>query len=165
MKELLLNYVNYNFWANTRICNVLEKLDEQLLDVEMKSSFPTIRETLYHVWGAEFIWYKRLHKESLSVWPFEDFKGEFSESKSEFLKQSELFIKYVFDLPGDSLNATIEYSNMEGKKFSNKICNIIQHVMNHATFHRGQIITMLRNLGVTELPSTDFIVFTRINEK
>jgi uncharacterized damage-inducible protein DinB len=165
MKELLHSYTNYNLWANTRICNVLEKLEEALLDKEVTSSFNTIRATLYHVWGAEFIWYKRLHGESLAVWPFEDFKGPFAEAQIEILKQSEDFVKYVFSFSNELLESKIEYSNMEGKKFNNKICNIILHVMNHSTFHRGQIITMLRNLGVTELPSTDFIMFTRINEK
>ncbi|RPI16201.1 MAG: hypothetical protein EHM58_12445 [Ignavibacteriae bacterium] len=165
MKELLLNYVNYNLWANTRICNVLEKLDESLLDKELVSSFPTIRETIYHVWGAEFIWYKRLQGESLVVWPFEDFKGKFADAQIEFLKQSELFIKYIFDMPDESLTSKIDYSSMDGTKYNNKICNIIQHVMNHSTFHRGQVITMLRNIGVTELPSTDFIIYTRINKQ
>jgi uncharacterized damage-inducible protein DinB len=165
MKELLHNYTQYNLWANTLICNVLEKLDESLLDKKLISSFDTIRETMYHVCGAEFVWYKRLHGESIAVWPFEDFKGKFAEAQIEFLKQSEEFVKYVIGLTEEQLESKIEYLNMEGKKFNNKICNIIQHVMNHSTFHRGQIITMLRNLGVTGLPSTDFIMFTRINEK
>ena len=165
MKELLYTYAKYNLRANATICSVLEKLDEQLLDKEVTSSFNTIRETIYHVWGAEFIWYKRLHGESLAAWPFEDFKGKFAEAQIEFLKQSEEFMKYITTLTEEQLESKILYSNMEGKKFNNKIYNIIMHVMNHSTFHRGQIITMLRNLGVTKLPSTDFIMFTRINEK
>jgi uncharacterized damage-inducible protein DinB len=161
MKELLKSYTKYNIWANERICKVLEKLGPALLDKELTSSFKTIRETVYHIWDAETLWYKRLMGKSLSEWPSESFKGNFAEFQTEFLGGSGKFFLYVLNKDKKQLERELTYKNVEGKKFTHKIANIIQHVVNHSTFHRGQIITMLRSLSITELPPTDYIAFIR----
>ena len=164
MKELLRNYTKYNIWANERICEVLGKLDPALLDKELTSSLKTLRKTIYHIWDAETIWHKRLNGKSLSGWPSESFKGDFAEFQTQFLGVSGNFFMYVLNKDKTQLKQELTYKNMEGKKFTHKITNIILHCINHSTFHRGQIITMLRNLGVTELPSTDYIAFLRETE-
>jgi len=161
MKELLKSYTKYNIWANERICKVLETLNPALLDKELISSFNTVRKTIYHIWDAETIWYKRLTGKSLSTWPSESFEGDFAEFQTQFLGRAGKFFMYVLNKDSKQLEQDLTYKNIEGKTFTNKIVNIIQHVVNHSTFHRGQIITMLRNLGITELPSTDYIAFIR----
>jgi len=161
MKELLLKYTKYNLWANERITDVLKKLEPSLLDKELISSFKTIRETVYHIWDAEMIWYNRLAGISFTAWPSESFKGTNEEFFKSFLEQSDLFTDYTWHKNEDQLSSDFEYTNMEGKIFKNSVCNTIQHCMNHSTFHRGQIITMLRNVGCTELPSTDYIMYIR----
>ncbi|MGE5861434.1 MAG: DinB family protein [Ignavibacteria bacterium] len=161
MKELLKDYTKYNIWANERICKVLEPLGSEILDKEIKSSFPGIRKTIYHIWDAETIWYKRLNGKSLHEWPSEVFKGSFLEFQNEFLGGSGKFFMYVINKEKKDLEKELTYKNVKGMQFTSKICHILQHVVNHSTFHRGQIITMLRNAGVTELPVTDFIAFTR----
>jgi uncharacterized damage-inducible protein DinB len=161
MKELLKSYTKYNIWANERICKVLEKLDPAQLDKELISSFNTVRKTMYHVWDAETIWYKRLTGKSLSTWPSESFKGDFAEFQTLFLGGSGKFFMYVLNKDPKQLEQELTYKNLEGKEYTLKIVNIIQHVVNHSTFHRGQIITMLRNLGLTVLPSTDYSAFIR----
>jgi uncharacterized damage-inducible protein DinB len=163
MKQLLINYTKYNHWANDRVCTRLKNSDISLIDVELKSSFNSIRKTLYHIWDAETIWYKRLNGESLSFWPSEKFENSFDEFVWQFLAGSLLLVKYVRGKSYAELSADLEYSNLESKSFRNRICNIIQHCMNHSTHHRGQLYTMMRTVGITGLQSIDYITFVREN--
>lgn len=165
MKELLTDYIKYNIWANERICKVFASLTPALLDKEVKSSFNTLRKTIYHIWGAEWIWYQRLHGVNPTSFPDDTFKGDFAEFQLEFLQQSGKYFVYISNATDKELSKELTHTNMKGDKFSNKISNILIHLMNHSTYHRGQIVTMLRNLGVTQIPSTDFIAYIRERDK
>jgi len=164
MKELLKDYTKYNIWANERICRILESLPDDILDKELKSSFSTIRKSVYHIWDAEAIWNKRLGGRALKEWPSDTFKGSFEEFKTNFLAGSGKLFMYVINKESKQLEQNLTYKNIKGETFTNRIGHIIQHVVNHSTFHRGQIFTMLRFAGVTELFPTDFIAFARENK-
>ena len=161
MKQILENLTKYNVWANNRICEIIKPVDKKLLEKDLHASFKSIRGTLYHLWGAEWIWFERLHGKSPMDWPGSKFKGNFDEFQLEFLQQSGKYYPYVNKLSEKDLSKDFEYANLEGKKFKNTIYNTIVHVMNHSTFHRGQIIGMLREAGVTEFKPTDYIMFIR----
>ena len=164
MKNLLTQYTKYNLWANTKLVGFIESAlagDPSILDKELVSSFNTIRKTIYHIWDAEQVWYKRLNGESHSNYPGHDFKGGFSEFKKELFSQSQKFIDYVKNLDEKNLLSEFEYKSIEGKSYKNKIYESTHHCMNHSTFHRGQLITMLRHVGFTDLSSTDFITYIR----
>lgn len=165
MKELLTDYIKYNIWANERICKVFASLAPAVLDKEVKSSFNTLRKTIYHIWGAEWIWYQRLHGVNPTTFPGDSFKGDFTGFQLEFLQQSGKYFVYISKATGKRLSKDLTHTNMKGDKFSNKVSNILLHLMNHSTYHRGQIITMLRNLGITQIPSTDFITYIRERDK
>lgn len=164
MKNLLLKYTRYNLWANTKVCNeFIAKLDPILLDKEVPSSFPSIRKTLYHIWDAETVWYQRLNQEPNIKWPpHADFKGTFSEFQKLFLLQSEQLCQWVENRSEEDLQKDFQYLDSRGKSHSNNIHDAVHHCMNHSTFHRGQLVTMLRNVGFTELSSTDYIAYCRL---
>src|SRR5688500_1763003 len=82
MKETLLQYTNYNLWANTKLTESLKSIGISLLDQEIKSSFPSLRKTIYHIWAAEQVWYMRLHGES---------PPSLSEPTNDFTKFAKLF--------------------------------------------------------------------------
>lgn len=164
MKELLLNYVNYNVWANSRLCGLLKDLTDEQWNAELKSSFKSIRLTLLHIWDAQIIWYLRLNGESVTAWPSEGFNGTNNEIVEQFLEQSESFIPLVQNMPEEELAKICEYKDMRGNPRSSKVCDIIQHCMNHSTFHRGQLVTMLRELGTEKLVPTDYIYYVWENQ-
>lgn len=137
-------------------------MTNELLDKEINSSFPSLRKTIYHIWDAEYIWLKRLNGESLLDWPSKNYKGEFSSACERILSLDKNFIQYVEKLSDEKAEAPFTYKNIEGKIFTNPVWESVMHCMNHSTYHRGQTVTMLRQLGVTEIPSTDFIAFCRI---
>ncbi|MBS1515827.1 MAG: DinB family protein [Bacteroidetes bacterium] len=161
MKTILINYTNYNYWANKKICDLLITLDNSILEKELLSSFRTIKDTLYHIWDAENIWCKRINGESLATWPSAEFKGTFNEAANLFSEQSKTLIEIANKSSDVSFSEDITYKNQAGKEFTNKLHEILMHCLNHSTFHRGQIVTMLRTAGVTDLFSTDLITFYR----
>ena len=161
MKTILI-YTQYNYWANELLLSVIEKeMNDEMLDNIIVSSFPSLRKTVYHLWHAEFIWLKRLTGESLNEWPSKNFTGAFSEAKEKILLNDKSFIEFVRNLNDEKLSNTFTYKNIEGKTFTNPIWESVHHCMNHSTYHRGQIVTMFRQLGLTNIPSTDFITYCR----
>lgn len=160
MKSILENHTAYNLWANTRVTGLLRE-NSSLLDKEVKSSFPSLRKTLYHIWGAEELWWKRLHGESLSKVPAMDFDGSFDEAVNHFLSVSKNFAMLAVERDEKFFQLPNTYKDTRGNTWTNLHWQMIFHCTNHSTFHRGQIITMLRELGVTAIPATDMIVFYR----
>lgn len=159
MKELLLKYVNYNHWANSRIAEVLRNIPEELLDQQLKSSFPSIRKTVHHIWDAEITWLARLKGEPVS-WP--PTAGFINPAITGFVQASENFRLFAESKNDAYFGSACTYSNTKGDQFTNPVGYIIMHCMNHSTFHRGQIITMLHEVGRnTGLPATDLIAYVR----
>lgn len=162
MKSSILEILQYNRWANQRLLSIIPN---DLVDQELVSSFNTIRKTVYHSWDAETIWYERLQKGNITAWPASaSFFGGFDEAVQAILDQELRIIQY-FELQNDSfLLDQISYKNMKGQEFINTFEQVIKHMVNHTTMHRGQLVTMLRQLGVTTIPSTDMIAYYRENQ-
>jgi uncharacterized damage-inducible protein DinB len=162
MKETLLRNAQYNAWANGMFLSTLHSLDDEILDKEIVSSFSSIRKTVYHMWGAEDIWLQRLHRVEKPIWKVLSFEGSFAEVCLMWAEASQGLISYIVDLPDDSsLTRTIPVVNMKGELYQDAIEDILLHTFNHATYHRGQLVTMLRQVGVTSIPQTDLIAFKR----
>lgn len=163
MKELLLRMAWYNAWANERIIEVLSLLTSEQLDQELSSSFPTIRMTVAHIWGAEEIWMKRIQGEERPAWEGYDVMEENIDVLTDKWKISSAgFVRFVSGLPEqwDSVPVVRAY-NMKGELCEDRLDEVLQHVFNHGTYHRGQIVTMLRQVGVTKIPGTDMTLYCR----
>jgi uncharacterized damage-inducible protein DinB len=158
MKDYLLQLLDYNRWANDRLFALI---DESIVDREIPSSFNTLRKTVYHIWGAEELWLKRVQGDSAPVWQSQHFDGSFSEALSAMKSNNEAWTKLIESKSDTELQAAINYKNVAGTAFSNRLDHIVAHVCNHSTFHRGQIVTMLRSVGATEIPQTDLIAYFR----
>ncbi len=162
MTYTLQQHLAYNVWANGKIAEFIAKADEKLFDTEVKSSFPTLRKTVYHVWDAEFIWLKRLQGESLNDWPSKNFTGSKAEALKAWTDGSKSLHDFIAGKDETYCQEVCHYKNVKGDAFKSTVEEIIMHVVNHSTFHRGQMVTILRQLGFTELSSTDLITFTRL---
>ena len=161
MKKLLLSYAEYNLWANEQLTVVLNNIDKPLHFETVISSFPNLFATLEHIWQAEYVWKLRILNQGPSVKP--SFPTKETKALVETLLQvNKEWIEFVHTISDEKLEEIVNYNNWQGTPFSTPVWQIIHHVFNHSTFHRGQLITMLRQLGVTTLPSTDYITYTRI---
>lgn len=162
MKEMLLQYARYNEWANSRIINTIRSLSLEKHDQEIISSFPTIRKTAIHIWSSEYMWLQRLNLVERPEWVQKSFNGSLEEALEQWQKASADLTTFVSKQYNDkAFTHVVQYYSLKKESFKNEVGNILMHVINHATYHRGQLVTMLRQVGVEKIPPTDFIVFTR----
>jgi uncharacterized damage-inducible protein DinB len=161
MKEILQQYAAYNIWATKTIIDRINKLPEEKITQEVTSSFPTIYKTVQHMWRAEEAWWQRLKLVENPVLQSDSFTGSFAELCSQFSKQNLLWKEWIDKANDIQLNHVFAYvRNKEQIKMV--VHDMLLHVFNHATFHRGQLVTMLRQLGETDkIPSTDFSTYCR----
>jgi uncharacterized damage-inducible protein DinB len=154
----------YNAWANARSLDACAALTPAQLNQDLHSSFPAVRDTLAHVVGAEWIWNERWHGRSPAGQPAWAKEADFAALRSRFAEIDAELLAFVSSLQAADLDRTLEYSNMSGERFAHPLWQSIQHLANHASYHRGQIATMLRQLGAKPA-HTDLIVFYRERQK
>jgi uncharacterized damage-inducible protein DinB len=168
MPYSMITHLTYSVWATAKLSEIIENADESIIKMETPSSFPTIEKTILHIWDAELVWFKRLQGESLTEWPSKRFDGDRETLIAGWVDNCVAFRDFIQSKDESYLQTTIEYKNMAGKAYSNTVEEIIYHVVNHGTFHRGQIVTMLRANGFAELgsdevmTSTDLITYLRV---
>ncbi len=160
MKELLLQYAAYNAWASKTLFERISKLSEEEINKEIASSFPSIYKTVQHMWLAEEVWWQRLKLVENIEPQSEKFTGSFNELTTNLAKQSQQWVDWVNAATETQLTHVFAYvRNKEQQKLP--VYQMLQHVFNHATYHRGQLVTMLRQLGADKIPATDFSAFCR----
>lgn len=164
MIDLFIKFTEFNLWVNKRISSTLSLVNDGLLNSELKSSFRTVKLTVLHISDAEQIWTERLNGMSPKYWPSADFIGSGSDAVEMLINNSLKLNDTVKLLSPEFINSEISFNDMKGNPHNANVYDIIQHAVNHSTFHRGQIVTMLRELGVKSLPSTDYITYTRENK-
>jgi uncharacterized damage-inducible protein DinB len=155
-RHYLAQLLRYSSWANQTL---FRAIPHEVLDVPIKSSFPTIRRTALHIWDAEWVWFERVNGRSPGDLDLEFYDGPFEEAVRLMSEQSSQWIAAIDSRSDDELSASIEYRNIKGEPFTRCFDEIVMHVCNHSTFHRGQIVTMLRENGVTDIPGTDMTLF------
>ena len=160
MKQILQQYAAYNIWANKLLADRINMLSEEEINREIVSSFPSIYKTVQHIWLAEEAWWQRLKLVEHLNLQSEKFSGSFNELSANHAKQSLQWVDWVTAATENQLTHVFAYvRNKEQIKMP--VYQMLQHVFNHASYHRGQLVTMLRQLGVEKIPPTDFIVFCR----
>jgi uncharacterized damage-inducible protein DinB len=165
MAYSIKQHLAYNEWANIKVADVLREVEDQIYFQDNKSSFPSIAKTVLHIWDAQHIWVKRMQGQSQSKWPSASFKGSKDESLNGLIESSTELSTFLHSKQKSFLSTVYPYKNMKGEPFENTYEDTLFHVVNHSTYHRGQIITMLREAGVTQLPSTDLIHYLRAFKK
>ncbi len=160
MKELLLQYARYNKWANARFVAVLQQLTDEQLDMEIKSSFPTIRKTVYHMWSAEDIWLQGLNLTEQPVWAESVFEGSIEEAIESWCNCSEGLLAFIEKQFNDNaFQHVMQYYNLKKQSVKLPVHVGLMQVLNHATYHRGQLVTMFRQTGVKKVPASDYYLF------
>jgi uncharacterized damage-inducible protein DinB len=158
-EEMRVLYV-YNAWANRRSLSAAAALTPEQFTKPMSSSFSSVRDTLAHIFGAEWIWLKRFQGRSPSSLPettqYPD-AATLGERWGEFEPR---LLTFVRGLTQSDLERTLEYKTLKFGVYSNPLWQSMQHVVNHGTYHRGQITTMLRQLGAQPI-LTDLMHFYR----
>jgi len=161
MKEILQQSAAYTIWANQKIFDCIANLTEEQTDQEITSSFSSLRKTIVHMWDAESIWWQRIKLVEKIERSSEGFTGGFQELIKQVNHQSMLWKDWVDNATETQLLHVFFYRNSKREEFKQPVYELLLHLMNHGTYHRGQLVTMLRQLGVEKIPSTDFSTFCR----
>jgi len=161
MKKLLVQYAAYNIWANQRIVDCITNLTDDQINREICSSFRSIYLTLLHMWDVESIWWQRIKLQEKVEWPSTTFKGSVMELSNNLMHQSKQWKEWVDLATETALEHEFIYKNSKKDHFKQPMFEALHHLFNHQTYHRGQLITMLRQAGVENPPQTDLIVFSR----
>ena len=95
------------------------------------------------------------------IFPSENFKGTMKDVAHGLIQQSEQWQDWVSNASDISIDHVFQYYNTKKELFKQPVYQIVLHVCNHSTYHRGQLVNMLRQLGVEKIPSTDFTSWSR----
>ena len=151
---------DYNAWANRREMEAASALTTEQFTKPLGSSFSSVRDTLAHIFGAEWVWLERFQGRSPSSLPDGSQYADLATLRAAWLEHEARLLKFVAGLKQDDLNRVMEYKTLKFGTYSNPLWQSMQHVVNHGTYHRGQITTMLRQLGAQPM-LTDLMHFYR----
>ena len=158
--QLMTLLFTYNQWANRRTLGVCEGLTSEQFTRALGSSFSSVRDTLAHIYGAERVWRERFDGRSPTALPAGTEFPDWAAVRTGLEEIDAALLQYVAGLRAADLDRVIEFSTVAGKRTSGPLWSMLQHVANHSTYHRGQITTLLRQLGAKPT-STDLIAFYR----
>ncbi len=150
----------YNQWANRRSQGACEALSPEQFTRNLGSSFPSVRDTLAHIVRGEWIWLGRLRGQSDPPLPPGSEFPDLAAVRARLEELDSALLQFVSELNAAGLERIVEYKSLAGEKFADPLTPLLQHLVDHGTYHRGQVATLLRQLGVKPA-STGFVVFLR----
>ena len=158
--ENILDQLKFNCWANLRLIDAAGDLNTQQFIKNMTSSFSSIQETFVHILWAEELWLERWQGRSFipKLNP-EDYPTIDSiKKKLESIHQDQF--RYLKTLNSGEVDHKASYMNFMDEKWEYSLRQMIQHMIFHSTYHRGQLTTLLRQLGLKP-PTTDYLIFVK----
>ncbi len=148
MKEMLSQYAAYNCWANERLLQVVLSLPEEKQQQEVKSSFGSLYATFLHLWNAESIWWQRLKMQEQIILPGEVSHPSMQEVANGLLSQSRQLEEWVGQSAEAMLLHVIAYYTTKKEYCKNPVWQLLLQVFNHGSYHRGQVVTILHEVGI-----------------
>jgi uncharacterized damage-inducible protein DinB len=151
---------DYNAWANQRSLDAAAQLSDEQFVKPLGSSFPSVRDTLVHICSGEWVWLERCNSRTPSAFPDLSSIQTVAAVREHWAPQAEQLLRFVRNLAQNDLDRVMEYKTFNFGVYKNPMWQSLQHLANHGTYHRGQITTMLRQLGAKPI-LTDLMHFYR----
>jgi uncharacterized damage-inducible protein DinB len=163
LQEMKLLFA-FNAWASNKILDAVGALPEENITRDMKTSHKTILQTLVHMVGAEKVWLERWSGKPDAKFLTPSDYTTLASVKELWNTVGFTSAKFVAGLTDKKLQELFEMKTMKGDVFKTVYWQSMLHVIDHSTYHRGQIVAMLRQLDVVP-PSTGMIGFFRETAK
>ena len=157
--------IDYTEWANALAFDAATRLSDENLRRDFGISHKSIFGTLLHMAGAEWIWLERWNgrsprkSEAWSLWTTESC-ADLPMLKARWSRVIDERARFLSEVDDERLAAELSFNLLSGDPSSMVLVDQMQHVVNHATMHRGQIVGMIRQLGI-EPPATDLLFYLR----
>ena len=156
---------DYTEWANDLAMTAADELPDEDLRRDLGISHKSIFGTLLHMAGAEWIWLERWHgrspakAEAWSMWMPESC-ADLAALNDRWSEVVDRRAQFISELDEARLVAELAFKLLSGDPSSMRLVDQMRHVANHATMHRGQVVGMIRQLGI-DPPSTDLLFYLR----
>ena len=160
-KQYFIELAEFNIWANNIVCSWLDKISGEQWKQPVVSSFASIYETVLHMAASDKLWVERLNKLTQHELLINTFNGSKKELIDIWKNESVKFKQFIEALPAESINEKLAFKNTKGIPHDQPYWQLLAHIVNHATYHRGQLVTMLRQVGYTDLSSIDMTTYFR----
>ncbi len=158
--EEIRELYGYDRWATDRILAAAERLTPEERTRDLGSSYPSVLATLAHLASADWVWLERWRGRSPTEVPVEWDLSSLGGVRARWEPVLDDRWSFIGSLTGQDLGRELAYRTTSGAPHRNRLDRLLRHVVNHATYHRGQVVTMLRQLGATP-PSTDLVLYYR----
>ncbi|MDQ7097192.1 DinB family protein [Desulfosporosinus sp. PR] len=155
-KMQIAELYGYNDWANLKLLNEVGQLEEEEFLRDLSSSYNSIHTTMLHILGAEELWLSRWMGEQGRALLNADAFPSYHLLLERWNNFRNLSKNYLIALTEEDLGEVISYQNLKGIPYALELWKQMLHVVNHSSYHRGQIVTMLRQLK-KQPPSLDLI--------
>lgn len=156
MHDDLTSLFAYNRWANDRVLQAVRKLTAEQYSQEPVPGWSSVRATLVHVADATVIWSRRLRDEPITGRATEADCPTIDDAAGLLARGQDAFEQLLPTFTPARLATVLTYRNFRDEQVSAPIWAVLRHVVNHATYHRGQVAAKLGRLGVEPLP-TDLV--------
>ena len=158
LQHLTANFAEYHLWANQQFVNWLAEQTDEELQQEVASSFSSILSTLNHIWAIDEYWVATINQRDAfeNRYGITDFKRD--EIFQGLISRSVQFVADVKAFTEEELTTALKVVSPWLETTQARYEFILQMV-NHGTHHRGQIVTIARNAGITDVPNTDYVFF------
>ena len=150
----------YDLWATDRTLQSVSSLSEPRYLEDLKSSHGGIHGTLVHIYSADLTWLQRWKGSIPSAHITTDEVPNLESLKARWKQYREELDNYLRGLAEEKLRMPFSYSDFRGNQHAEPLFHQMQHRINHSSYHRGQVVTMLRQQGGKPV-ATDLIVFYR----
>jgi uncharacterized damage-inducible protein DinB len=158
--EEMRSLYDYNAWANHRSIEAASALSAEQFVKPMGSSFGSVRDTLAHIHGAEWIWLERFQGRSPSSLPDTTQFQDMASLRERWDELEARLLSFVRGLTQADLDRVFEYKTLKFGVYHNPLWQSMQHLVNHGSYHRGQVTTLLRQQGAQPI-ATDLMHFYR----
>ena len=154
----LVTSVRYDRWANLELLRTVSQVDPPAFRRPVGGSFPSVHRTLVHLLWAESLWLERWREGSFAA-SLEPEAFPTPDSLREGLERVHARqLHFLAGLPPSAADRVLSYVNFQGETWSYPLRAMVQHLVVHSAFHRGQVASQLRLLGAVP-PHTDYLVF------
>ena len=158
MLETIRLLYDYTRWADVKMLDAVSKLPPDQFTKDMGSSLKSVRDTVVHLASAQWIWLSRWKGESpKAMWAAAEYPTLASVRERWDPLAGEL-ATFVAEQTTDSVAKPVNYKNLKGEPMSFPLGQLMLHAVNHSTYHRGQVTTLLRQLGAQPV-STDLVLY------
>ena len=157
--DTLRSHIDYTVWADRRLLEAAAGLSASELIRDFGTAVKSVLGTLLHVYGGDLVWIERMNGTSLTSRPYNE-EASLETLGAEWPRVWQRWQQYAAVLTDEMAESPISYSTFKGVPYRTPAWQIILHVVNHGTHHRGQAAGFIRSMGKMP-PALDLIEYYR----